>query len=92
MKRYLLIDEENAKKAIEAMQKEESSLETKDVDSYLKAANDLYDSETKAILVNESYYAIKNIIEEKFNANKKLYEVWKNGELSWKLPKKLYFS
>ena len=52
------VDEENAKKAIEAMQKEESSLETKDVDSYLKAANDLYDSETKAILVNESYYAI----------------------------------
>ena len=28
------VDEENAKKAIEAMQKEESSLETKDVDSY----------------------------------------------------------
>ena len=68
------VDEENAKKAIEAMQKEESSLETKDVDSYLKAANDLYDSETKAILVNESYYAIIEADHENFQND--VREIW----------------
>lgn len=68
------VDEENAKKAIEAMQKEESSLETKDVDSYSKAANDLYDSETKAILVNESYYAIIEADHEDFQ--NEVREIW----------------
>ena len=60
------VDEENAQKAIEAMQKEESSIQTKDIDSYSKMANDLYDENTKAILVNESYYAIIEAEHEDF--------------------------
>ncbi len=60
------VDEENAQKAIEAMQKEESSIRTKDIDSYSKMANDLYDENTKAILVNESYYAIIEAEHEDF--------------------------
>lgn len=60
------VDEENAQKAIEAMQKEEASIQTKDIDSYSKMANDLYDENTKAILVNESYYAIIEAEHEDF--------------------------
>ena len=60
------VDEENAQKAIEAIQKEESSIQTKDIDSYSKMANDLYDENTKAILVNESYYAIIEAEHEDF--------------------------
>ncbi len=50
------VDEENAKKAIEAMQKEESSIET------------------KAILVNESYYAIIEADHEDFQND--VREIW----------------
>lgn len=68
------VDEENAKKAIEAMQKEESSIETKDFDSYSTVANDLYDGKTNAILVNESYYAIIEADHEDFQNETR--EIW----------------
>lgn len=68
------VDEENAKKAIEAMQKEESSIEIKDADTYTDVANDLYDGETEAILVNESYYAIIEAEHEDFQNETR--EIW----------------
>ena len=46
------------KEAIEDLQKEESSIKTKEVDEFAKMADDLYKGTTNAIFVNEAYYAM----------------------------------
>lgn len=44
--------------AVDALEKEESSLEISSIDDYLKLANDLYTEKVKAIFVNEAYNGV----------------------------------
>lgn len=56
-----LDDEDNAKymnEAIEALNKEESTIQVDNVSSYVDMANDLYSGETKAIYINEANYGM----------------------------------
>lgn len=62
-----LDDEDNAKymsEAIEALNKEESSIKVENVSSYSDMANDLYDKKTEAIFINEANYSM---LEEEHN-------------------------
>jgi len=54
----LSVDEENMDKAIEALNKEESSIQVNDVKDFEVMVDDLYSNKTAAIYVNEAYYAI----------------------------------
>ena len=56
-----LDDEDNAKymdEAIEALNKEESTIQVDNASSYVDMANDLYDGKTKAIYINEANYGM----------------------------------
>ena len=56
-----LDDEDNAKymnEAIEALNKEESTIQVNNASSYVDMANDLYDGKTKAIYINEANYGM----------------------------------
>lgn len=56
-----LDDEDNAKymnEAIEALNKEESTIQVNNASSYVDMANDLYSGETKAIYINEANYGM----------------------------------
>ena len=54
------------KEAIEGLQKEESSIKTKEVAEFATMADDLYSGKTKAIYVNEAYYAMLETNHENF--------------------------
>lgn len=62
-----LDDEDNAKymnEAIEALNKEESTIKVENASSYSDMANDLYDKKTEAIFINEANYSM---LEEEHN-------------------------
>lgn len=54
------------KEAIEGLKKEESSIKTKEVSEFATMADDLYAGKTKAIYVNEAYYAMLETNHENF--------------------------
>lgn len=58
----LQVDTDQMQQAIDAMQKEESSLKVKDVKDFEKMSQNLYDGQVEAIYFNEAYRAI---LEEK---------------------------
>ncbi len=60
------VDSEKMQEAIQALQKEESSIQTKSNDDFENMADNLYDNKTKAIFVNEAYYAIMETKHENF--------------------------
>lgn len=60
------VNTKNMKTAIEAMQKEEPSIETTENADFSKMADDLYSKETKAILVNEAYNSLLEANHEYF--------------------------
>ncbi|WP_050636504.1 LCP family protein [Candidatus Stoquefichus sp. SB1] len=54
------------KEAVTALQKEESSIKTKEVNEYETMATDLYSKKTSAIYVNEAYFAVLEANHENF--------------------------
>lgn len=68
------VDTEKMNKAIEALKKEESSIQTVEKDDFAKMADDLYDGTVKAIFVNEAYYAILETNHENFETETKV--IW----------------
>ncbi len=70
-------DEDNAKymeEAIEALQKEESSIQLNNVSSYSQMANDLYDGQTDAIYINEANYSMLEEEHETFRSDTRV--IW----------------
>ena len=70
-------DEDNAKymeEAIEALQKEESSIQLNNVSSYSQMANDLYDGQTDAIYINEANYSMLEEEHETFRTDTRV--IW----------------
>ncbi len=68
------VDEENMSKALEALKKDESSIQTNDVKDFDKMAEDLYSGKTPAILVNQAYYINFEANHENFANETK--EIW----------------
>ena len=68
------VDEENMSKALEALKKAESSIQTNDVKDFDKMAEDLYSGKTPAILVNQAYYINFEANHENFANETK--EIW----------------
>lgn len=62
------------KEAIEALQKEESSIKTKEVAEFATMADDLYSGKTNAIFVNEAYYAMLETNHENFESETRV--IW----------------
>ncbi len=70
-------DEDNAKymeEAIEALQKEESSIQLNNMSSYSQMANDLYDGQTDAIYINEANYSMLEEEHETFRTDTRV--IW----------------
>ena len=68
------VDEENMSKALEALKKDEASIQTNDVKDFDKMAEDLYSGKTPAILVNQAYYINFEANHENFANETK--EIW----------------
>ena len=68
------VDEENMSKALEALKKDESSIQTNDIKDFDKMAEDLYSGKTPAILVNQAYYINFEANHENFANETK--EIW----------------
>lgn len=68
------VDTDKMEEAIEALNKEESSIKTEEIDDFAKMADCLYDGTTKAILVNEAYYAILETNHQNFESETKV--IW----------------
>lgn len=60
------VDGDKMNEAIGALQKEESSIQTMNKDDFEEMADDLYNNTTKAIFINEAYYAILETKHENF--------------------------
>lgn len=72
-----LDDEDNAKymtEAIEALNKEESSIKVENVSSYSDMANDLYNENTEAIYINEANYGMLEEEHETFRSDTRV--IW----------------
>lgn len=70
-------DEDNAKymeEAIDALQKEESSIQLNNVSSYSQMANDLYGGQTEAIYINEANYSMLEEEHETFRSDTRV--IW----------------
>lgn len=69
-----LVETDKLNEAIQALQKEESSIQTKEQNNFETMADDLYDGTTQAILVNEAYYTILETNHEDFEDETKV--IW----------------
>lgn len=69
-----LVETEKMNDAIEALQKEESSIKTENKSDFDILADDLYNGTTKAIYVNEAYYAVLETNHEDFEEDTKV--IW----------------
>lgn len=67
-------DKEKLTQALAALKKEDSSIQTKDVDEYTTMADDLYNGKTKAILMNEANYPMVEVNHEDFQNETKV--IW----------------
>lgn len=67
-------DADMLKESIEAIQKEEASIKTKNVTNFNVMADDLYNKKTNAILVNEANYAILEANHDDFQEKTKV--IW----------------
>lgn len=72
------VEEDKMKEAIEALQKEESTIKTKEATDFSKMADDLYDGKTEALYVNEAHYVMLEANHESFETDTKViytYEI-----------------
>lgn len=67
-------EKEKLTESVAAIQKEESSIKTKEVSDFATMANDLYNGKTKAILVNEANYVMLEATHEDFK--EKTTPIW----------------
>ncbi|MCD7839005.1 MAG: LCP family protein [Erysipelotrichaceae bacterium] len=67
-------DSDNLETAIAALNEEDSSISTYNVGDYETLCNDLYDSSTPAILINEANYAFMENYQENFDSETRV--IW----------------